>query len=148
MGVNSIILRTATRLLLTLLLLFSLFLLWRGHNEPGGGFIGGLIASGAFTLYLIAFGGDAMRRVLRVEPHQLLGVGLAIAIVSGVFAIFGGDVYMTGQWLTLNLGNGAEPLKLGTPLLFDVGVYLVVIGFTLTIVLALDEAVTGAAADN
>lgn len=139
-GVNSIILRTATQLLLTLLLLFSLFMLWRGHNEPGGGFIGGLIAAGAFTLYLIAFGGEAMRRVLRIDPHQLLGVGLTVAIVSGCFAVFGNEIFMTGQWVTLHLGNGAEPLKLGTPLLFDIGVYLVVIGFALTIVLALDEA--------
>ena len=47
---------------------------------------------------------------------------------------------MTGQWVSLYLGNGAAPLKLGTPLLFDVGVYLVVIGFTLTIILALERA--------
>ncbi|MEM1041307.1 MAG: putative monovalent cation/H+ antiporter subunit A [Bacteroidota bacterium] len=137
---GSLILRTATRFLITLLFLASLFMLWRGHNEPGGGFIGGLMAAGAFALYLMAFGEDAMRRLLRVDPRGLLGVGLAIALVSGLFALFSGEAFMTGQWVSLKLGAALEPLKLGTPLLFDIGVFLVVIGFTLTIILALERA--------
>ena len=137
---GSTILRTATRGLITLLLVASLFFLWRGHNEPGGGFIGGLVAAGAFALYLIAFGERAMRRLLRVEPRGLLGAGLAIALLSGLVAVFTSEAFLTGQWLSLQLGGGLEPLKLGTPLLFDVGVYLVVIGFTLTIMLALEGA--------
>ncbi|MGB3542569.1 putative monovalent cation/H+ antiporter subunit A [Rubrivirga sp.] len=137
---GSVILRTATRLLITLLLVVSLFLLWRGHNEPGGGFIGGLVASGAFALYLIAFGATATRRLLRVDPRDLMSVGLAIAVVSGLFAIAANEAFLTGQWMTLYLGDGLAPLKLGTPLLFDIGVFLAVIGFVLTIVLALERA--------
>ena len=137
---QSLILQTATRFLITLLLLASLFLLWRGHNEPGGGFIGGLVAAGAFTLYLIAFREEALRRMLRVPPRVLLGIGLSLALLSGLVALLASDAFMTGQWLSLYLGGGAAPLKLGTPLLFDVGVYLVVIGFTLTIILALARA--------
>ena len=144
---GSVILRTATRFLITLLFLTALFLLWRGHNEPGGGFIGGLVAAGAFALYLMAFGEAAMRRLLRVAPRDLLGVGLAIALVSGLFAVFSNEAFMTGQWMSLKLGEGLEPLKLGTPLLFDIGVFLVVVGFTLTIVLALERA-PGRASDE
>jgi multicomponent Na+:H+ antiporter subunit A len=137
---GSVILRSATRLLITLLFVLALFLLWRGHNEPGGGFIGGLVAAGAFALYLIAFGERAARRLLRVDPRDLIGAGLAVAVVSGLFAAVAGGAFMTGQWTTLYLGEGIEPLKLGTPLLFDIGVFLAVIGFVLTIVLALEQA--------
>ena len=65
---DSLILRTATRLLMPLLLLFSLFELLRGHNEPGGGFVGGLLAAGSLCLYLLAHGPEATRRVLRIDP--------------------------------------------------------------------------------
>ncbi|MEM1055556.1 MAG: Na+/H+ antiporter subunit B [Bacteroidota bacterium] len=130
---NTLILRTATRFLTPLLILFSLFLLWRGHNEPGGGFIGGLVAAGAFALYGLAFGPAEMRRLLRVAPEALLGVGLALAVLSGVAALVVGLPFMTAFWATV---GGA---KLGTPLVFDVGVYLVVIGFTLLFLLALED---------
>ena len=78
--------------------------------------------------------------MLRVPPRVLLGVGLGLALLSGLVALLTSDVFMTGQWLSLYLEGGAAPLKLGTPLLFDIGVYLVVIGFTLTIILALERA--------
>jgi multicomponent Na+:H+ antiporter subunit A len=137
---TSLVLQTATRYLITLLLLASVFLLWRGHNEPGGGFVGGLVAAGAFSLYLIAFGEHALRDMLRVHPRSLLGIGLGIALMSGLIALFVREPFMTGKWLSLELSAEGPPLKLGTPLLFDLGVYLVVIGFTLTIILALERA--------
>ena len=57
---NSLILNTATRFLVALMLVFSIYLLWRGHNEPGGGFVGGLIAAIGFALYAIAYGPAAV----------------------------------------------------------------------------------------
>jgi multicomponent Na+:H+ antiporter subunit A len=135
-AVPSVVLQTGARLLLTLLLLTSLFMLWRGHNEPGGGFIGGLFAASAVVLYLLAFGREATTRLLRVSPRLGLSVGLAVAVASGlVGTVLAGAPFLTGQWTTLG------GLKLGTPLLFDVGVFLVVVGFTLTIVLALERIV-------
>ncbi|HYI68762.1 MAG TPA: MnhB domain-containing protein [Skermanella sp.] len=70
---DSLILRTATRLLLSLMLLFSFFILLRGHNEPGGGFIGGLIAASAFALHSIAFGPRALRDLLVFDPRSIAG---------------------------------------------------------------------------
>jgi multicomponent Na+:H+ antiporter subunit A len=135
-AVPSVVLQTGARLLLTLLLLTSLFMLWRGHNEPGGGFIGGLFAASAVVLYLLAFGRETTTRLLRVPPRLGLGVGLAVAVASGlVGTVLAGTPFLTGQWTTVG------GLKLGTPLLFDVGVFLVVVGFTLTIVLALERIV-------
>lgn len=128
----SVILRTAARLLVPLMLLFSVFLLLRGHNETGGGFIGGLVAGISFALYAIAYGTVASRRALRATPQRLMAVGLGIAVLSGLLPLFGGGALLEGLWVKW-------PLKIGTPVLFDVGVYLLVIGMTLVIVYELEE---------
>ncbi len=135
---NSLILRTATRFLITLLLLFSIFLLLRGHNDPGGGFVGGLVAASAFVLYAIAYDADAARRAIWVEPHLLIGIGLLVALISGLLPLVRGQPFLTGQWGYLHLPNAAT-LELGTPLVFDIGVYLTVLGVTLMIMLTLAE---------
>ncbi len=128
----SVILRTAARLLVPLILLFSVFLLLRGHNETGGGFIGGLVAGISFALYAIAYGTAASRESLRATPPRLMAVGLGIAVLSGVLPLFMGGALLEGLWVKW-------PLKVGTPVLFDVGVYLLVIGLTLMIVYELEE---------
>ncbi len=137
---HSMILSTATRYLLPLLLMFSIFLLLRGHNEPGGGFVGGLVAGAALALYALALGLRSARRVLGLDPRSLIYFGLLTAALSGLPALFRGLEFMTGLW-----SEQALPVigKLGTPLLFDAGVYLVVIGVTLTIIFALMENGTG-----
>lgn len=133
---TSLILSTATRYLLPLLLLFSVFLLLRGHNEPGGGFVGGLVAAAAFSLHAIAYGVAMARRLLGIDPRSLIGLGLLTAVMSGLFSLAQGQPFMTGLW-----SKGSLPVlgKVGTPLLFDTGVYLVVVGVILTIVFALSE---------
>jgi multicomponent Na+:H+ antiporter subunit B len=135
---NSLILQTATRLILTLLLLFSLFLLLRGHNEPGGGFVAGLVASGAFVLYAIAYDVKSAQQALRFEPQIFIAAGLLLAVLSGLIALFTGEPFLTGQWVSSKIGD-SDTIDLGTPLFFDIGVYLVVIGATLTIILTLAE---------
>ena len=136
---TSSILQTAVRLLMPLLLLFAVFLLLRGHNQPGGGFVGGLVVAASFVLYAIAFGVDAARRALLVQPSRLLGIGLLVALVSGLPGVIGGHPFMTAVWTSIDAGSTV--LDLGTPLLFDIGVFLAVIGVVLTIVLTLAEAV-------
>jgi multisubunit Na+/H+ antiporter MnhB subunit len=135
--VTSTILRAATRVLMPLLLLFAVFLLLRGHNQPGGGFVGGLVVASSLVLYSIAFGVDAARRALLVRPATLLGVGLLVALASGLPAIVTGQPFMTALWTEMPLGPAA--VALGTPLLFDAGVFLTVIGVVLTIVFTLAE---------
>lgn len=136
---NSLIMKTTARFLMPFLLLFSVFLFIRGHNEPGGGFTGGLVASAAFALYSIAFGSGEARRVLRLEPRQLIGVGLLAALSSGIIALVSGQAFLTGLWGYIPLPNQGY-VEVGTPLLFDVGVYLVVIGATLAFIFNLEEA--------
>ncbi len=134
---NSVILKTAARLLFPLLLVFSIFLFFRGHNEPGGGFIGGLVGASAFVLFAIAFGTEVTRKLLRIDPRILIGWGLFFALVSGIMSMMAGDAFFTGQWIFPVL-FGSE-IHLGTPLIFDIGVYLVVVGFTLAVIFALEE---------
>jgi multicomponent Na+:H+ antiporter subunit B len=136
--VSSLILRAATRVLAPMMLMLSLFLLWRGHNLPGGGFIGGLVATSAIALQGIAFGPKAARRTLVLPPAVLAGVGLAAAVLATLPAGLVALPFFTGLWLKLDLGDGAI-LPLSTPLLFDIGVFLVVIGGVAAILLALEE---------
>jgi multicomponent Na+:H+ antiporter subunit B len=133
---SSLILSTATRYLLPLLLVFSVFLLLRGHNEPGGGFVGGLAAASAFALFAIAFGVQPTRRMVGLHPRTFLGIGLLVAGGVGLIPVLVGLPYMTGLWSSFEVSAIG---KLGTPLLFDVGVYLIVVGMVLMIVFELAE---------
>lgn len=136
---ESLILRTATRFLLPLQLLFSLFLLFRGHDEPGGGFIAGLVAAGGIALYLFAFSVEDTREMIRFSPYDIFGLGLLAAALSGVPALFMGHPFLTALWWKPEFPFFGE-VKLSTPLIFDIGVYLTVIGAVLAVVLALAEA--------
>ena len=131
---SSLILRTTARLLVALLLLFAVFVLLRGHHEPGGGFIGGLVAATAFALYSFAEGPLAVRAALRVSPLGVAAAGLAVSLVSGLIGPLRGEPFLAGVW-----GQPAG-IKVGTPLLFDVGVFLVVVGSVLALLLSLEEA--------
>ena len=127
---NSDILRTAVRTTTPLLALLAIFLLLRGHDEPGGGFIAGLLFVSAVALHVLAFGVVASRRMLRVDPRTLIGIGVALVASSGILGLLAGRPFLTGLWGATIPGIG----KLSSVLLFDIGVFLVVVG---TVVLAL-----------
>ena len=135
---KTIILRTASNYMLPLLLVFSVFILLRGHYLPGGGFVGGLIASIAFVLHAFANGLGDTRQLLRFHPGFLMPAGLAVSFLSAISPIiFTGEPIMTGLWYPEHLpivGN------LGSALFFDIGVYLVVQGVTLTIIFTISES--------
>jgi multicomponent Na+:H+ antiporter subunit B len=133
---KSLIFATASKYLLPLLLLFSFFLLLRGHNEPGGGFVGGLIASSAFAVYAIANGVKHARDIISISPGNFISSGLALALGAGLMPLLVGKNFMTGLWSDYEI-----PVigYLSTPLLFDIGVYFVVLGVALTIIFTLAE---------
>ncbi|MGH2340511.1 Na+/H+ antiporter subunit B [Segnochrobactraceae bacterium EtOH-i3] len=134
---NTVILRTVAPFITALMLVFSVFVLLRGHNEPGGGFIGGLIAASAFALLGIASGVGAVRRALRVHPIVIAAAGLAASAVAGFLSVPAGVPFMSGLWLVFDVGQ--TEVALSTPMLFDIGVYLVVTGAITAIILALEE---------
>ena len=133
---GSPLLRTASRLLVPLLVVFSFYLLWRGHNEPGGGFIAGLVVTSALALRVEADGALAGWRFLRLSPPAYVGLGLLLMVGSGLLAVAVGAPFMTGLWAEIPFPG--ESLKLGTPLLFDAGVYVLVLGFGATVLLAME----------
>jgi len=138
---KSLILRIGTRYLASLLLIFSIYMLIRGHNEPGGGFIGGLTGATGFVLYAIACGTDDARKALRILPQNIAMAGLGIALLAGIAAFFFGDPLFTGQWLFIGATETDKGLPLSTVLVFDIGVYLVVFGSILTLVFAMEEEI-------
>ncbi|MCH8531398.1 MAG: Na(+)/H(+) antiporter subunit B [Saccharospirillum sp.] len=129
---NSVIFRTASHIVTGLMLLFSVYLFFRGHNQPGGGFIGALIAVIAFGLLMLSESAEYVRAQLKQTPLFLGLVGILILMISAVIPFFFGEPLLTGLWWK-------DILPLGTPLLFDLGVYLAVIGGVLGILLKVDE---------
>ena len=133
---NSIILTTATRLIVALLIVFSLFMLLRGHNEPGGGFIGGLIGATGFVLYAIACGTGEARRALRAAPENVAVAGLGIALLGGLMAGLFGDPLFTGQWLFIGATETSKGLPLSSVLASAVRGWRAVLGEILVLVSA------------
>jgi multicomponent Na+:H+ antiporter subunit B len=134
---NTLIFRTAAPFLTALMLLFSVFVLLRGHNAPGGGFIGGLIAASALAVHGIARGVEAVRRAIVVHPLAIAGFGLLAATVAGLLSVISAVPFMTGLWVYPHLFGVEVPLS--SVMLFDIGVYLVVAGAITSIALALEE---------
>lgn len=134
---RTLIFRTVAPYFTSLMMLYSVFVLLRGHNEPGGGFIGGLIAASALAIYGIACGVSPVRRAIRFHPMAIAGFGLLMAAVAGVLSLMVNVPFMTGLWVYPELFG--VKLKLSTTLLFDIGVYLVVLGSITSTALALEE---------
>jgi len=133
----SLILRTSAPLLLWMPVGVSVYVLLRGHNDPGGGFIGGLVASAGLIFLAVARGREAALRVMRIPPVSWCGIGLLVALASGLPAwIDPAAGYLTHRWWFPDVG---VKLPLGTALVFDVGVYLTVIGTVMAIFLAVVE---------
>ena len=123
---NTPIFRAFAVPLTALMLIASLFILLRGHNAPGGGFIGGLVAAAAFAL-----------QAVKVSPLSVAAFGLSAACVAGLFSALAGMPFMTGLWIEPHLFGITVPLS--TVMLFDAGVYLVVVGAVTAIALAVEE---------
>jgi len=134
---RTVIFRTIAPYLTSLMVLFSVFVLLRGHNEPGGGFIGGLIAASAFAIYGIACGVAPVRRAIRFHPMAISAFGLFLGGLAGLPSILQQVPFLTGLWWFPKL-FGVE-LALSTPMVFDIGVYFVVVGSITSIALALEE---------
>lgn len=129
---NSLIFRSTAHVVIILMLLFSFYMLLRGHNQPGGGFIGALIAVIGFALLMLAESTDYVRERLHYPPLSIAACGLGLALLSGLVGLFSGQAFLTGIWWK-------DILPLGTPVVFDVGVYLATLGGVLSILLRMDE---------
>lgn len=130
---NSMIFAAFSRILFILMLAVSVYVLYRGHNEPGGGFVGGLIAAAGFATLALARGVDVARATLRLEPMTVIGLGILAALLGGLPGLWLDGSFLTHQWAVLG------GVHIGTTLLFDIGVYLVVLGGILSLILRFYE---------
>jgi NADH:ubiquinone oxidoreductase subunit 5 (subunit L)/multisubunit Na+/H+ antiporter MnhA subunit len=138
-GMSSIIFRTSQRILLPLSLVFAVFLFMKGHQEPGGGFIAGLVAAVALAIFRMAAGPGAMRRLLPARPMTLVVLGLSLALVTGVGAMLFGLPFLTSNYGYL--GSGQHQVEWATVMLFDLGVFLVVTGVSIGMITRLSEEI-------
>jgi multicomponent Na+:H+ antiporter subunit A len=120
------------------LLVFSLYLLFAGHNQPGGGFAGGLVAGVAVLLTWTAGGTATVRQVLPFRATVLMGAGLVVAAGVGFAALLPGLGFLESGYIKASLPLFGE-VKVVSALFFDIGVYLVVVGMALGLVRALGE---------
>lgn len=127
---NSVILQLATPYVRSLLIFFAFVALLRGHNNPGGGFIGGLLAALAIVFSSFAFDRRPVQRKLIIKPGGYVAVGLVFLLLSFSPSLLKSQMLMEGVWVTIPMGILGE-LNVGSPLLFDIGVFMAVIGVTL-----------------
>ncbi|TFB23119.1 Na(+)/H(+) antiporter subunit B [Filobacillus milosensis] len=133
---NDLILRTTTQLIAFILLGFSVYLFFAGHNAPGGGFIGGLMTAAAFILMYMTYGFEKIEKILPLNFRILAVTGLLIAVLSGVGSFVFGEEFLSHSFGYFHLPILGKT-ELATAMIFDLGVYLVVVGITLTIILSI-----------
>lgn len=136
---RSVILDVCVRAEFHTLVLISLYLLFAGHNQPGGGFAGGLVASCAFCLLFVSGGEPSVQRVLKVPPTTFLGLGLLLAVVTGTISLMTGNEFLESALWKVDLPVLGQ-VKASSVLFFDIGVYLVVLGMVLLLLEQLGTA--------
>jgi multicomponent Na+:H+ antiporter subunit B len=139
MKTNNLILQTATKVLVFIILLFSVHMFFAGHYEPGGGFIGGLMASGAIVLLLIAYDIKTVRKILPFDFIKVTATGLLFSAGTSAGALFFDKPLLT-HWFTYVNPPLLGKMSLHTAVLFDTGVFLVVVGVTMTIIQTIGES--------
>lgn len=140
---DSFILTTVVALLFFMINVFAVYLFFRGHNAPGGGFIAGLCTAISFVMLGFVRGIERLHRLLRVEPVRLAVAGLLLAAITGLLPLLAGDAFFQHYHPYARGVPLWGDVYLGTPVFFDLGVYLVVVGITLKIVFPLAKSIDG-----
>lgn len=138
MKANDVIIQTAAKMIVFIILAFSTYLFFSGHHEPGGGFIGGLMSASALVLLAVAFDFETIKKVLPINFRKLTAFGLLTSTLTGI-----GSFVFDVPFLSHSFGYFDLPMlgktELATAVLFDLGVYFAVVGVTMTIILSIGE---------
>lgn len=135
---NNVMLHTITRIVSFIILAFSIYLFFAGHNNPGGGFIGGLMTATALLLMYLSFDLDTMKKMLPFNFPWMIAIGLLLALSTGIASLFLGDPYLT-QYDKYVVFPLIGQVHLASAVIFDIGVYLAVVGVTMQIILTIGE---------
>jgi multisubunit Na+/H+ antiporter MnhB subunit len=137
--VNTLILRTASRFLVPLSLIFAVFIYFKGHQTPGGGFVAGLVSAVALVLLRMSDGPGSLRRMLPVRERTLIAAGLGLALFTAVVPLAFGLPFLTSRFGYLPLPGGDDTFEWASVMAFDLGVMLVVAGVVVGMINALSE---------
>lgn len=137
---DSFILRKTATAIAFIVQIFAVYLFFRGHNLPGGGFIAGVGSAIGMLLLLLANGKAFTHRLCRFDPLRLAAYGLLIAALSGVPGMIFDETFLTQYHYKAEEVVFFGQLYLGTPLIFDLGVFLTVVGVVLKITFLLMDA--------
>ncbi|MCC5892303.1 MULTISPECIES: Na(+)/H(+) antiporter subunit B [unclassified Exiguobacterium] len=135
---SNLMLHSITRVVTFVLLAFSIYLFFAGHNNPGGGFIGGLMTASALLLMYLGFDMKRIKKALPFNFTTMIAVGLLVALFTGVSSMLFGYPFLTQFFDYYDLPV-LGTTELSTALPFDLGIYLVVVAIALTIILAIAE---------
>jgi multicomponent Na+:H+ antiporter subunit B len=135
---NDLIFQTITKVVVFIIIIYSLHLFFSGHYTPGGGFIGGLMTASAIVLLLLAFDIKTVVNTLPIDYIKMTATGLLIALLTGIGSFFFDVPFLTHTFSYVDLPVLGKT-SLATAVLFDLGVYLVVIGVTMTIIQTIGE---------
>lgn len=136
---TSLILKTGIRVIVPLAMLFAAYMTLKGHNEPGGGFIGGLVFAVAFVLFRMSFGREAFEAMIPIHPRRIIAMGLGLALLTAVVPLFMGQPLLRSHVDLIPMPFQAEPLHFASAMFFDLGVLLVVVGVSLGLIQRLSE---------
>ena len=135
---NDLILKNFTVLISFILFGFAVHLFFAGHNEPGGGFVGGLMTAAAILLMYMAYGEKTVNKVLPFNYRLLIIIGLAVAVLTGIGSFVFDVPFLSHTFTHVHVPIFGE-IELATALFFDLGVYLTVVGVTVTIILTISR---------
>jgi multisubunit Na+/H+ antiporter MnhB subunit len=128
------ILQVTTRILIPIFFIYSLYLLFRGHDSPGGGFIAALVVSIGLVFHMIAFGVSSTQRIYRIDTMKFIAIGLLISFIAATLPMLMGKGFFQAIWTNVKIiGLGT----ISSVMLFDIGVYLTVVGAILKIAFAI-----------
>jgi multicomponent Na+:H+ antiporter subunit B len=143
-GPRSFIFTSVVRFAFFIINVFAVYLFFRGHNLPGGGFIAGLASATSLILLSLAIGNEELLRIIRVDPVRIAAIGMLVALGSGAAPMFFDHAFLTQfNWHLYDVLLFGE-LHVGMPMIFDLGVFLVVIGICCKIIFALTRSTSGA----
>jgi monovalent cation:proton antiporter len=134
----SLILNRIARIVIHILLIFSIFLLLKGHNEPGGGFIAGLMASVSIVLIYLTYNIETVKKFMPISYPAMIALGLFFAAGTGLGSVVLGYPFLTQTFDYVHIPLVGE-IELATALIFDIGVFLTVVGATLLIISSIGE---------
>ncbi|OMF26245.1 Na(+)/H(+) antiporter subunit B [Paenibacillus sp. FSL H8-0548] len=138
MKFTDVYLQTATKILVFIIMTFSIYILFAGHHNPGGGFIGGLITASALVLLYIAFDLQSVRDIIPVDFKQLAAAGVIVAVLTGTASFIFDVPFLTQTFTYVELPILGKT-ELATAVIFDLGVYMTVVGTTMTIITSISE---------